>query len=159
MYSRIVVLLYVICLYSCNQFQLVKEDKKEEVLKEEWDKITKESVEEPPLFAVCTMVSEEKQDSCFAAQIHSHIQQKIKKDKLYFTKNRMDTLWITLLINKDARITYKDFELPPYLKKHYPEFKKRLKEGIYTLPKLLPATKRGVPTNIKYRLPVLIPVE
>lgn len=160
MFSRIIYTILVITLWSCDQFTLVKKEKKEDIIEEEWEKIDKNAIEEPPLFAVCTMVSESKQDSCFAYQLYHHIENSLKNESLFYqSSNKTDTLYINLLIDKNASITYEDFKLPPYLKNKYPDFKLKLNEGIKALPKLLPATKRGVPTNIKYRLPILIPAE
>ena len=153
-------LITLFAFYGCDQFTLVKKEKKEDVIEEEWNKIDKKSIEEPPLFAVCTMVKAHKQDSCFASQIYNHIQSHLKNESLLSRRfDKIDTLYINLRIDKEAVVSYEDFTLPEYVKQLYPDFKIRLNEGISSLPELLPATKRGVPTNIKYRLPILIPSE
>ena len=142
--------------FSCNHFKMVKKEKPEEILKEEWSKIDTTMVEEPPLFKSCETASEEDQDICFAKTLHRHLSSVFEDQTIATKENLNDTIWLSILIDKNDQILLEDFEIPPYLTTQIPDFKELINERVESLPYLKSATKRGKPVNVRYRLPIVV---
>lgn len=152
--KRIFFLLFLTAI-SCDQL-IVKKESRDDIRKEEWNKLHRSEVEEPPLFRTCADASETEGMYCFQQTLTQHIHNYINKEVILVSENITDTLWISLLINTEGTIIIEDYELPEFLSEQLPDFKTLLNNSITALPKLEPAHLRGVPVNVRYRLPVVL---
>ncbi len=135
---------------------MLKKENKEEILKEEWNKLNQNEVEEPPLFEVCKNKTEEEQKKCFYSTISNHIQNHLANHTFIVKEAINDTVWVPLTITKDNEIVIEDFDIPDIITTQIPDFRNILKQGISTLPQIEAAHIRSTPTSAKYRLPIVI---
>ena len=81
------------------------------------------------------------------------------KDKIkLFEKNLNDTLVISLLIDKNGKISYNSSIINSDIKKYIPSIETILIKAIKNLPNILPATKTniGVPVSSSFDLPLIL---
>ncbi|WP_378186362.1 hypothetical protein ACE939_14675 [Aquimarina sp. W85] len=140
---------------SCDQL-IIKKEHRDTIRNEEWIKLHRSEVEEPPLFITCEDITETDSMYCFQQTLIQHINNHINKEVLLVSENITDTLWITLLINQEGVIHIEEYELSEFLAEQLPNFNTLLHNSITTLPTLQPAHIRGVPVNVSYRLPVVL---
>ncbi len=150
--------LLIFYLFSCDSFVLKKENK-DQIVKEELDKVNLNEVEQPPLFGACRWKEEEALVACFQNTITKHIQKTLSKNTFTVTESIHDTLWIPLLITKEGRIEIEDFTLPNIIATQIPELKSKLDESIRSLPKVKPAHTRSTPVTTRYRLPLVLHID
>ncbi|WP_378179049.1 hypothetical protein [Aquimarina sp. SS2-1] len=149
----IYVLIFTFC--SCDHL-IVKKENQEEVLKEKWNEIDKNQVDEPPLFEACKHASEEEQKNCFQNLINKHISNHLTDHTITVTESINDTIWVPLLITKEGDIVLEDFLVPDIITSQIPDFKDILEESIDQLPEVEPAHTRSTPVNTRYKLPLVI---
>lgn len=142
--------------FSCDHFKVVKKENRKEILETEWSKVDKTNVEEPPLFESCQSADIINQKNCFAKTLNQHINSFIKNEKIIIPTLDSDTLWVGIHVDKQARITCNLMINDSLLNSGRLQIQKILQKSMTELPPLQPATKRGVPTNVKYRLPIII---
>lgn len=148
----------VITLYSCDKLVL-KKDNRDTIVKEKWNELDKNEVEEPPLFEACLYKIREEQENCFHRTITQHIQEDLIDNTFTVVEAINDTVWIPLLITKDAEIIIEDYALPELIESQLPDFREILEESINNLPKIEPAHTRGTPTSARYKLPLVIKID
>lgn len=148
----------VIALHSCDNLVL-KKDNRDTIVEQKWNELDKNEVEEPPLFEACLYKIREEQENCFHLTITEHIHEDLIDNTLTVTKTINDTVWIPLLITKDAEIIIEDYTLPALIASQLPDFKQILEESINNLPKIEPAHTRGTPTSARYKLPLVIKID
>ncbi|SEL60925.1 hypothetical protein SAMN04487910_2783 [Aquimarina amphilecti] len=147
----------VFTLFSCDNLVLKKENQKQ-VLKEKWNEIDKNQVDEPPLFEACKHVSEEEIELCFHNTINEQIGNYLQDQTITVKEPINDTIWVPLLITKDGDIVLEDFLVPDIITSQIPDFKDILEESIDNLPNVEPAHTRSTPVNTRYKLPLVISI-
>ncbi|WP_027393000.1 hypothetical protein [Aquimarina latercula] len=147
----------VFTLFSCDNLVLKKENQKQ-VLKEKWNEIDKNQVDEPPLFEACKHVSEEEIERCFHNTINEQIGNYLQDQTITVKEPINDTIWVPLLITKDGDIVLEDFLVPDIITSQIPDFKDILEESIDNLPNVEPAHTRSTPVNTRYKLPLVISI-
>lgn len=148
----------VFTLFSCDNFVLKKENKKD-IIKESLEKLNWNEVEQPPLFDLCKEKSTEELESCFQQTITQHIYTYLTEHPVTVKETIKDTIWIPLLITKDGKITLEDFSLPSKILEQIPDLKDTLKKSITSLPNVKPAHTRSTPVTTLYKLPLVIHAE
>jgi len=156
--KNLYIVLIAFTLFSCDYFVLKKETK-EEIIREELNKLNRNEVEQPPLFEVCKKMSEEDLESCFQNTIVLHIHDYLTKETIKVAHPINDTIWVPLLITKNGEIILENFTLPSAIKKQIPNLLDILEKGVNTLPKVEPAHTRSTPVNARYKLPIVIRIE
>ncbi len=145
-------------LYSCDNFVLKKESK-EEIVKEELQKLNRNEVEQHPLFKNCEHKTEAELETCFQNTITTHLHNHLAKHTFELSQSVNDTIWVPLLITKDAEIILEDFTVSNAIKNQIPDLKEIIQQGIKTLPKVEPAHTRSTPVNTLYKLPIVIHID
>ena len=148
----------VFTLFSCDNFVLKKENKKD-IVKESLEKLNWHEVEQPPLFDLCKENSTKDLESCFQRTITEHIYTYLVENPLSIKETIKDTIWVPLLITKDGKIVLEDFTLPPTITVQIPDLKNIIEKSISSLPEIKPAHTRSTPVTTLYKLPLVIRVE
>ncbi|MFC5048159.1 hypothetical protein ACFSTE_01940 [Aquimarina hainanensis] len=152
------IILLLFFLSSCDFF-LPKKESREDIVKKEWEKLNQHEVEQPPLFTNCKNEPKETLEICFSNTITTHIEQFLSDYTVVLKEATQDTVWVSIIIDKEGGITYKDFEPPAFLEKQIPNFKTLLTESLLSLPEVKPGHVRGTTVTTQYRLPILIKVD
>ncbi len=147
----------IFTLYSCDYF-IRKKENREDIFKTEWDKLSLNEVDEPPLFINCKDEPTEELRSCFRNTITKHLHNSLKEYTISTKEAIHDTIWIPLLITKEGKIFLENFKLPNILKTQLPDFRNLLEKSIHTLPEIKPAHTRSTPVTTRYKLPLVISV-
>ena len=152
------VIILLVSLYSCDSFVLKKE-RKEDIVKEELQKLSTNTVEQPPLFRACRYTSPNELELCFQNTITKHIHEDLSKNPITVSEVVNDTLLVPIIINKDGTISLEEFTIPYTVLSQIPDLKQRLEESIATLPKVKPATTRSTPVTTQYTLPIVLHIK
>lgn len=113
-------------------------------------------VDVSPSFKVCDNLIDEAKNKCFRANMHQQITKSLRKVK-FATKKKIDEeIQVILQIDKGGKITLQEIQASDFLKEELPDLLPLLNKTIKKLPTLKPATKRGIPVNTHYTLPVRI---
>ncbi|MFL1894908.1 hypothetical protein ACJRPK_04340 [Aquimarina sp. 2-A2] len=150
-----ILLLLLLTSFSCDQL-IVKREHRDDIKEEEWHKLNRSEVDEPPLFKTCADEPEIDGMQCFQQTLTQHIHNYINKDVLLVSENITDTLWVSLLVNTNGTIIIENYELPEFLSEQLPDLESLLTASVSSLPTVEPAHLRGVPVNVRYRLPVVL---
>lgn len=150
--------LLVFTLFSCKDFVLKKENKND-IVKEGLEKLNRNEVEQPPLFAACKRKSVEELELCFQNTITQHIHNYLKKHTITVKEAINDTIWVPLLITNEGKIILEDFDLPPAIQEQIPDLKESLEKSIASLPEVKPAHTRSTPVTTLYKLPLVIHID
>ncbi|WP_130285555.1 hypothetical protein [Aquimarina brevivitae] len=156
-WSYFLAILCTLTLLSCNL--IPKKEKKQQILDEEWQKIATNEVEEPPLFENCSTTTEAALERCFQRTITNHIKSYLESQNLAVTESINDTVWVPILITKEAEVLIKEMKVPASIQQQIPNFATLLGESIKTLPPVKPAHTRGTEVSTQYRLPIIISIE
>ena len=145
-----------ILIVSCGEL-FPKKENKESIVEEEWQKISKTEVDEPPLFNNC--LTEEDAELCFQQTISNHIKNYLETQNLQLNEAINDTIWVPILITKEGEIKPETIQIPEKISAQVDNFSTIIKEGLATLPPLKPAHTRGTEVSVKYRLPIIIAID
>ncbi len=138
---------------------MLKKEHKDDIIEEGLEKLNRNEVEQPPLFAVCKRKSEEELEQCFQNTITQHIHNDLIKHTITVKEAVNDTIWVPLLITKEGEIILEDFNLPPNIETQIPDLKDSLEKSIHSLPKVKPAHTRSTPVTTLYKLPLVIHID
>ncbi|MDP2542631.1 MULTISPECIES: hypothetical protein [Tenacibaculum] len=112
-----------------------------------------------PSFYKCKDLLDEAKANCFRKEIHRRITTKLKQHN-FVTKNSLDEeVLIDILINKEGEFVLVELTTPDTVTNQLPELDSIVKLAIEKLPRISPATKRGIPVVTKYQLPIKIKTE
>ena len=140
---------------SCEYLNLSKKSNLQEI-----DTIIDfSSVDVFPTFDACkSYIDKEKKTNCFRNTIHKHISENLAKHQLEVKNPVNETINVIVLINNKGAISIQKISSSEKLKKEIPIIDSLLKISIKDLPKLFPATKRGIPVATQYQIPIQIHV-
>jgi len=147
-------LLISICT-SCDFFNL----KKKSQLQQLDTIIDFNSVDVSPSFAVCDSIFEKAaKDKCFRITIHKHISESLSKHKLEVRKAINETIQLVVVIDNKGNTIANQIAVSDSLKITIPVIDSLIRVSVQNLPKLFPATKRGIPVATQYQIPIQIVV-
>lgn len=119
-----------------------------------WD-----SNDEFPSISSCEQIeSESERNICFQQELTKSILDNIDFSQIEVNNSLNDTLKISILIDKDGKISLYDSQVNLKVKKQIPSIDSILYNAINNLPKVLPAIKTniGVEVNSRFELPLII---
>jgi hypothetical protein len=144
---------------SCEGI-ITQKKSSEEFLEEELKTINWNDVDTYPLFEGCNENdSKDLQKKCFETFIHNHINVHINQEQLISSVSISDTLLILLQLTAKSEVTIMDIKGDSLTFSTFPQLKQLLSESLNSLPKAVPALKRGVPVNTQFTLPLVIKTE
>lgn len=158
--KKILILLLAALFGSCQYFEK-QVPNEQELLQQELKKVDWNKVDEYPSVTTCdSLIDPELRKQCFFEYLSATIQQKLSTDtpftKLY---PEIDTIEVKVTISPDSTM---EFEPQfPQDSVAYDKIKidSILHARLVDLPKVNPASKRGIPVKTQFILPVILKVE
>lgn len=115
------------------------------------------SIDVSPSFSVCdSLLDKVKKTNCFRTTIHQLITKKLSDNQLTSEVSIDEMITVHLLINSKGNIVFKELHSSEKVKHNFPKLDSLLKISVESLPKIYPATKRGIPVTTQYQLPIRI---
>ncbi|WP_232764029.1 hypothetical protein [Salegentibacter salinarum] len=144
--------------FSCN-FE-TKKISSEEVLELESQTLNWKEVDEYPAFEDCQNETELiAARDCFEREVAENVYAYLSKQQPIVTESIDDTLYLYLEINSAGRPEIDSVKIDSTLNNQLPELRLWLDQSIDSLPKIYPASKRGVPVSTVFKMPIVIKAE
>jgi len=140
---------------SCEYFNLKKKSQLQEI-----DTIIDfSSVDVSPIFKSCKdLLEKQAKTTCFRTTIHTQISESLSAQSFIVKKPLNEIIQVHLLIDKKGIVSVKEIVSSESLKVLIPSLDSIIALSLKKLPKLFPASKRGVPITTQYQLPIKITV-
>ncbi len=151
-YQKIVVLVSLLLLGSCNYFY---QPKANAVLKKDTI-IDFHTIDTYPMFPNCTeLLNKEEQKQCFYAEISQQIHSLLKES---FRVKRVlnDTIFMKIKIDNQGDVSIVNIRKNELLQQNIPQFDSVVASQLKQLPSIQPATKRGIPVTTEFTLPLIV---
>lgn len=151
-------LIFILILTSCN-FE-TKKISSEEVLEQESRSLNWKEVDEYPAFEDCkneTGLAAAK--NCFERKVASTIYSFLASQQPVVTESINDTLFIYLEITKEGEPQIDSVKVDTTVTSQLPKIEQWLRQSIDSLPKIYPASKRGIPVSTVFKMPVVVKAE
>lgn len=141
---------------SCKYFEVDKKTQQQEI-----DMLVDFSVVDvSPIFQSCKdFLEKQEQTKCFRTSLHKHISESLAKHSLIVKKPLNEIVQIDLLIDKQGVVSVKEITSSEAIKLAIPNLDSIIALSLKNLPKLFPASKRGIPVTTQYQIPIKINVE
>jgi len=114
------------------------------------------TVDVSPSFKACETLLENEKTECFRSNIRQKFTGALRSYTLMTDKTIDENLNVILFIDKQGEMSLKEIQSSQLLLETLPELSKSIKEVIVSMPKLYPATKRGIPVATEYNMPIRI---
>lgn len=154
-------LLFLLCtvLTGCNNFE-TRKISSEEVLDQESRSLNWNEVDEYPAFDNCRNITEiEKARECFESTVASSVNAYLARREPIVTEAIDDTVFVHLEISKTGVPTIESIEADSLVSNQIPDLQLWLKQSIDSLPRIHPASKRGIPVSSVFIMPIVIKAE
>ena len=140
---------------SCEFFNLKKKSQLQEV-----DTIIDfSSVDSSPTFKICKeFIDKEQKSNCFRNTIYTHISKSLAKHNFEVRKSIDEVIKVEVLIDRKGNTTVQRIISSDLIKESIKSLDSLVKVSVANLPKLFPATKRGIPVTTQYQIPIQISV-
>lgn len=153
-----VIFLFCIVLVStsCEFFNLKKKTHLQEV-----DTIINfSSVDSSPTFLKCKdLIDKEKKRACFSKTIYDELSKNFADYKIEVRKPVNEEIKVVVIIDNEGKATVKKIIASMLIKESIHNLDSLVKASVAKLPKLFPATKRGIPVTTQYQIPIQISVK
>jgi len=144
---------------SCDYFDKRKVNA-DDLLTEELKTITWNDVDEYPTFESCNQsVTKEAKKLCFENTLAGLISNKILEYRIVVEEALNDTLYLEFKVSKQGDLSILNINNSTNVKSQIPEIETYIKSSLDSLPKILPAIKRGQHVTTEFKLPLIIKVE
>ena len=149
--KRRVLPVLALLIISCN-FE-TKKISSEEVLEQESKSLNWKEVDEYPAFEECQQETElTAARNCFETAV--------AKQQPVVSKSIDDTIYIYLEITKKGKPEIDSISaIDSTVTNQLPKIENWLRESIDSLPKIYPASKRGIPVSTAFKMPIVIKAE
>ena len=140
--------------FSCSFFSS-EEKRVNKIVAKEMERIDWNALDHYPLFAECDeLMTKPTQKKCFENTIISYLTEKINGYNLELLDSLQTVVYVDLLVDREGTIRIVDMERNNEALEQIPEFNRMIQREINALPQVEPALKRGVPVNVKFRIPI-----
>ena len=148
----------ILIIASCN-FE-TKKISSEEVLEQESRSLNWKEVDEYPAFEECKNQTElAAAKNCFENKIARTIYSFLSSQQPVVTESINDTLYIYLEITKEGKAQIDSVKVDTTVTNQLPDIEEWLHQSIDSLPKIYPASKRGIPVSTVFKMPVVVKAE
>ncbi len=152
-------LVLALVLTSCQFFETEKISS-DQFYDEEIQAIDWDDVDHYPTFEACEEFTEKtNQKKCFETTLGTFVYQYIADKNITSQQDLNHTAILDFNISKTGEISGLTVTVDSVLLRNVPLLKEWLSQSIDALPRLEPATKRGVPVATQFTLPVVIKTE
>ena len=150
--------LLLACL-SCDRFE-TKKISSEEILSEETRELNWHEVDQYPAFEECReFIQEDKSKECFGNKVANYFYARLEAKQPVVTMALNDTVYLYLRISERGVPSIDAMEVDSLVVDQLPEIRNWLTQSVDSLPKIYPATKRGIPVVTTFKMPVVIKAE
>lgn len=157
--KKILILILLPLYFGCNNFE-TKKISSEEVLDQETRSLNWKEVDEYPAFENCKNISElEKARDCFEVTVANSVNSYLARQEPIVTESIDEVVYVHLEISKTGKPTIDSVEVDTLVTNQIPELKMWLQQSIDSLPKIFPASKRGIPVSSVFKMPIVIKAE
>lgn len=157
--KTISLLFLLVFLTGCENFETRKISSKE-VLDQESRSLNWKEVDEYPAFENCQNIAAiEKARDCFETTLANSVYSYLAKQDPVVTEPIDDTVVLYLHIAKTGRPAIDSITVDSTVTNQLPDIRLWLQQSIDSLPKIYPASKRGIPVSSTYRMPIVIRAE
>lgn len=155
---KLLLLLFLLSV-GCNNFE-TKKVTSEEVLDQETKALNWKEVDEYPAFENCKNIIElEKARDCFEATVANSVYAYLATKQPIVTETIDDTVLVHLQISKSGIAHIDSVEIDTLITQQIPDLELWLEQSIDSLPKIYPASKRGIPVSSVFTMPIVIKAE
>ncbi|NJW52358.1 hypothetical protein [Salinimicrobium oceani] len=159
MKKSLFLMLFPLVFASCEEFQ-TRKISSEEILIEETRDFNWHEVDNYPAFAECRNITEvEAAKACFGNKVSQYFYSRLEAKQPVVTEALDDTLYLYLKISEKGTPAIDSMEIDSLVLNQLPEIRSWLSQSVDSLPKIYPATKRGIPVKTTFRMPVVIKAE
>ena len=146
-------------LTGCNNFE-TRKISSEEVLDQESKSLNWREVDEYPAFEHCRNITDiDKAKECFESTVATSVNNYLSRQEPIVTEAIDDTVFVHLEISKTGVPTIESIDSDSLVTSQLPELQLWLKQSIDSLPRIHPASKRGIPVSSVFIMPVMIKAE
>lgn len=139
---------------ACTLFSS-KEKRTQKLVAKEMEQIDWNTLDHYPLFVECDeLMTAESQRSCFEDSMVKRLSEGLAEYDLILEDQVSTVIYIDLLVDMEGKIKVADMERNPDILAQIPDFNRMIQREINELPQVEPALKRGVPVNVKFRIPI-----
>lgn len=151
--------LFLLAFFSCDQFE-TKKISSEEILSEETRELNWHEVDQYPAFEECReYLQEDKSKECFGNKVANYFYAHLEEKQPVVTMALNDTIYLYLRISERGVPSIDEMEVDSLVVDQLPEIRTWLTQSVDSLPKIYPATKRGIPVVTTFKMPVVIKAE
>lgn len=144
---------------SCEYFE-ARKITSEEILSEETRELNWQEVDQYPTFEECRdIMKSEAARACFGNKVASYFYARLEAKKPVVTESLEDTLYLYLRISEKGIPAIDSMDVDSLIVQQLPEIKTWLEQSVDSLPKIYPASKRGIPVVTTFKMPVVIKAE
>lgn len=146
----------VLGLFGCKNFEAQKLSS-EEVLQQKLEHFKWDEVDTYPIFDSCKNLIEKKAlKTCFENTLATHFHDSFLQLRVISPDSINETLLLFLNISKKGEPSIDSMKISAKVQQEFPEIKTWFRQSLDSLPKIDPATKRGIPVATKFILPIKI---
>ncbi|NND14949.1 MAG: hypothetical protein HKN89_01345 [Eudoraea sp.] len=139
---------------GCSLFSS-KEKRTQKLVAKEMEGIDWNTLDHYPLFDECDeLMTAETQRNCFEESLVKKLSEGLAEYDLVLEDQVSTIIYIDLLVDMEGTIKVADMERNPEILAQLPDFNRMIQREVNELPKVEPALKRGVPVNVKFRIPI-----
>ena len=151
----LLLLLYI----SCDELE-TRKISSEEILSEEKKELNWREVDQYPAFKECQQISEiDAAKECFGKKVANYIYARLEAKQPVVTEELHDTLLLHLHISEAGVPEIDSVEIDSLVIAQLPQIQSWLRQSVDSLPKIYPASKRGIPVATKFIMPIVIKAE
>lgn len=157
--KKILLFVFLLSLSSCEYFEK-KKISSEEILSEETRELNWQEVDQYPTFEECRdLMESEAARACFGNKVASYFYARLEAKQPVVTETINDTLYLYLRISEKGIPAIDSMEIDSLIVQQLPEIRTWLEQSVDSLPKIYPASKRGIPVVTTFKMPVVIRAE
>ena len=117
------------------------------------------SVDSSPTFTICKdFIDKEEKSNCFRNTIYTYISKSLAKHNFEVRKPIDEVIKVEVIIDSRGNTTVQRIISSDLIKQSIKSLDSLVKVSVANLPKLFPATKRGIPVTTQYQIPIQIKV-
>ena len=141
---------------SCDWFDS-KEARTQKLVEEELQEIDWNDVDQYPLFNDCDETAgKAEQRECFQNTLLLHFSMALQDFEFVANSDMDDSIYVDFLVDREGAIAILDIGNTGEIKEQLPDFDTIITQSLKSLPKIDPALKRGIPVNVKLRIPIVL---
>ena len=157
--KKILLLLLFPFLNSCEELQ-PRKISSEEILTEEIKELDWNDVDQYPAFEECReYIDADAARECFGNKVASYFYARLEEKKPVVTSAINDTVILFLRISEEGIPAIDSVKVDSLVREQLPQINLWLEQSVDSLPKIYPATKRGIPVVTKFEMPIVIQAE